>query len=126
VLDWGRMSRLRAMATLTALLCGACGIDGGKPVDRCAGSAGTLIECGGPGPLSGAEDACWRLVQCGSIPAATPDSDPGGFDWGACVEHVEYLPDDQFEAALACIEAARCDELRAPAHALPACLEHGW
>jgi hypothetical protein len=125
------VSRLRALATFAALMGGACGIDGSKPIDRdrCAASGGTLLECG-PGPLASAEDACWRLVQCGSIPAANPALDPTlGFDWAACVEHVEYLPDDQFESALACVEAARCDELRVrggPGHLgdLPACLDH--
>jgi len=104
------------MATYVVLLWGlpACGFDGGKPDsgDRCAAPGAPLIECG-PAPLTGAEDACWHLVQCGAIPAANPDSDPSCcFDWAACVAHVDGLPDPQFEMTLACIETTACDELR--------------
>jgi hypothetical protein len=123
------------MATFAALLCAgwACGIDGTKPVDshdRCAEAGGSLTECG-PAALSGAEDACWRLAQCGAIPVANPEADPSCcFDWAACVARVGALPDEQFESALACIEAATCDELRGRAAAgraadLPTCLDHG-
>ncbi len=120
------------MVTVAALLFGvpACGTDGIKPeVDRCTSASG-LAECGLTS-LAGAEDACWRLAQCGAIPVANAESEPDCcFDWATCVEHVEGLPDEQFELALACIEAATCDELRsrsAPGRTAepPACLEHG-
>jgi hypothetical protein len=109
------MSRRCAVAAFAALLCGAlaCGVDSPKPDARelCAMSGRPLRECD-QGSLVGAEDACWRLVQCGAIPAANPDSDPSCcFDWAACVNHVDGLPDEQFEQALACIEAATCAEL---------------
>jgi hypothetical protein len=127
------MIRRCAMATVAALLCGApaCGADDTKAgADRCASASGALSECG-PTSLAGADDACWRLAQCGAIPVANAESSPDCcFDWSTCVEHVEGLPDEQFELALACIEAATCDELKArssPGRAadLPACLEHG-
>jgi hypothetical protein len=126
------------MATFAALLlAGGCGLDGGKPVDshaRCAEGA-ALTECGSAS-LTGAEDACWRLVQCSAIPVTNPESDPSCcFDWAECVARVGALPDEQFESALACIEAATCDELRggaAPADEvsgrpgeLPGCLDLG-
>lgn len=128
------MCRRCALATLAALLFGtaACGNDGPKPGVRgnCATARGPLLECD-PVPLSGAEDACWRLVQCGAIPVANPESEPGCcFDWAACVDYVEALPDQRFELALACIEAAACDDLKSRGSPdrptdLPACLEHG-
>jgi hypothetical protein len=122
------------MATLAALLSGAtaCGNDAPKAEARaaCVNAAGPLIECD-PVPLAGAEDACWRLVQCGAIPVANPESEPdGGFDWSACVDFIERLPDQRFELALACIEASACDELKAgggqarPSEP-PACLDQG-
>src|SRR5262245_13656115 len=121
------MGRLRAVATLSLLLSGvsACAVDGPKPTagERCTAVGASLLECG-PAPLTGAEDTCWRLVDCGAIPVANADSDPTCcFDWAACVEHIEDLPDEQFEAALACIEAAACRDLQPKAgggHAAPA------
>ena len=124
------------MATFAALLCGApaCGIDGPKAGARnqCATSQGSLLECD-QASLGGAEDACWRLVECGAIPAANSESEPDCcFDWATCVSHVDALPDEQFEQALACIEAGTCDELRprgstgstGRSAGPPACLQH--
>jgi hypothetical protein len=128
------MSRPCALATLAALVVGgpACGNDASKSEARrvCVNAAGPLLECD-PVPLAGAEDACWRLVQCGAIPVTNPESDPDrGFDWSACVDAIEALPDQRFELALSCIEAASCDELksrgaRARPTDPPACLEAG-
>ncbi|HWM86676.1 MAG TPA: hypothetical protein VNO33_12580 [Kofleriaceae bacterium] len=117
---------------IAAVLCGApaCGIDGSKSGDRelCTAVGDPAVECE-PVALGGAEDACWRLVQCSAIPVANPESQPSCcFDWAACVEHIEHLPDQQFESALACIESSSCDDLkpragRAHGADLPACLE---
>ena len=122
------MSGTRAMATLAALLCAsaACGIDPPPSTarGRCASDGDTGPDCE-PVALASAEDACWRLVECGALPVANPESDPSCcFDWGACVNHVDSLPDEQFEMSLACIEASACDELKpGAAGALPRCLD---
>jgi hypothetical protein len=125
----GRESRAAAFALL---LCGAagCDVDGGpRPGahERCGSAGAVLAECG-PAALAGAEDACWRLVECGAVPAANPESNRSCcLDWASCVDYVEGLPDEQFEAALACIESAACDELRPrgvrAAGQTPACLD---
>jgi hypothetical protein len=121
------------MLSLVTLLVGAPGCaDDAAGLDEasseCAGSDGLVPECD-PAPVAGAEDACWRLVQCGAIPVANPESDPSCcFDWAACVAHVDHLPDQQFELALACVESTTCEEQRAGSSAdraaeLPFCLE---
>lgn len=125
----GGQSRAAAFALL---LCGAaaCDVDGEpRPGarERCGSAAAPLAECG-PAPVAGAEDACWRLVECGAVPAANPESNPSCcLDWASCVDYVEGLPDEQFEAALACIASATCDELRPhgmrAATQAPACLD---
>jgi hypothetical protein len=132
VLDWVRMSGPRAMAILAALLCSAaggivaCGIDSPRPPPRgqCSPEEDPRTGCE-PVALASAEEACWRLVECGAVPVANPESDPGCcFDWGSCVNRVESMADEQFELALACVESSSCEELRpiAPG-ALPRCLE---
>lgn len=121
------MSGSRALAILAALLCaGACGIDGPRPPARghCSPEGDPRLGCE-PVALASAEDACWRLVECGAVPVANPESDPSCcFDWGACVTRVESMPDEQFELAMACIESSSCEETRPASHgALPRCLE---
>ncbi len=131
------MSQRCATATLAVLLSGAsaCGNDAPKAETRaeCVSAAGPLIECD-PVPLAGAEDACWRLVQCGAIPVANPESEPDrGFDWSTCVDFIERLPDQRFELALACIESSACNELKPRAGQAratrptgpPVCLDQG-
>ncbi len=82
-----------------------------------------MLDCE-PVALAGAEEACWRLVQCGAVPVTNPESDPSCcFDWATCVNRIESLPDEQFELALACIEASQCDELKGESGELPRCLE---
>ena len=122
------MSGSRALAILAALLCiaGACGIDPPRSAARgpCTSDTDTGPDCE-PVALASAEDACWRLVQCGALPVANPESDPTCcFDWGACVNHVDSLPDEQFEMSLACIEASTCDDLKpGSGGGLPHCVD---
>jgi hypothetical protein len=119
------MWRRCAMASFAALsIVAACGIEGERPSDGSRGSCAEGDDCE-PVAVTGAEDACWRMVQCRAVPVANPESDPSCcFDWAACVHQVEALPDDEFEQALACIESSTCDELR-PAQRghMPRCLE---
>src|SRR5687768_2489420 len=105
--------RRRAMPISAAMiaLCALIACDGDpKPGARgpCASPTGPAIDCT-PVPLDSAEDACWRLVECGAIPVVNPESEPNCcLDWAACVETIEDLPDQDFELALACLEAAPC------------------
>ena len=119
------MRRRCATAALAAVLfsAAACAVDGPRSGDRDPCSGDDDMDCD-PVALAGAEEACWRLVQCGAVPAANPESEPSCcFDWAACVNRIESLPDDQFELALACIEASQCDELKAESGDLPRCLD---
>jgi len=105
-----------ALALALAGLAG-CDIDGAAPGVRgpCATAAGPLTECDRV-VIDDAEDACWRMVECGALAVARPD-DRGscGFcDWASCVRTIEELPDPQVELVLDCIQAASCDLLKAP------------
>ena len=81
--------------------------------------------CDGEGPVPGVrepatgevetpEDACWRMVECGALAVNRPneDEDCGFCDWRSCVALLEGMGDDQQRIALACVEAAPCDELK--------------
>ena len=119
---------------LSALVAAACGVDSDRSTPGlrgpCGSAGGPLSECEGT-PIVSAEDACWRLVECGAIPVANPEDDPGCcFDWARCVDYVEELPDLDFEVALTCIEHAPCDHLTAGGspdrtNGRPPCLEQG-
>lgn len=125
---------MRVVLIALAVVSAACDFEGSK--------AGVRGECGatGAGPLQecertevvSAEDACWRLVECGAIPVVNPEMEPDCcFDWARCVGFLEDLPDPQLELALTCVEAAPCDSLKwngspnRPNDELPPCLELG-
>jgi hypothetical protein len=122
------MWRRCATASFAAMmgLAAACGIEVDGPRDSARTNCATDgdLDCE-PIAVTGADDACWRMVQCRAVRVTNPESDPSCcFDWAACVHHVEALPDDEFEQALACIESASCDELKpAQRGQLPRCLE---
>jgi hypothetical protein len=108
----------------------ACDYDSGTHGVRsaCAEPGGAGLDCE-PLPIETAEDACWKLVECGAIALEAE----GRFDWDRCVSHVRGLPSYRQDFALACIEGARCDELlfagspnpsRNPSN-FPPCLQHG-
>lgn len=119
-----------------AVLALACGHDGPDPGVRgpCDQPGGSTLGCT-PAAIATPEDACWRMVECGAIPVANPESDPECcFDWADCVEELDELPAAQLELALACVAAAPCSELLLPGspdrptrndEELPACLQHG-
>lgn len=74
---------------------------------------GELNDC--PDAARTAEAACWRLVDCGSIPVAyeNPDNpDDRRFDWGRCVDFLEGQTADRQRIMISCIAASVCDELR--------------
>jgi hypothetical protein len=99
---------------------GQCAAAVGEPV--CAEEA---IENG--------EDACWKLVECGSIPVSSPE-DEDFFDQPTCERYFEILSEHRYNLALACVAASTCDQLRFPdgqdtpstnPERMPACLEYG-
>jgi hypothetical protein len=101
------MKRLAFLPAAVALW----GCDSTQPVDGtrgvCAEGGQILGECP---PVETAEDACWKLVQCGSFPLDNED-DPNNADWGTCVQRIERLRELDAAAAIACIDAASCDQL---------------
>lgn len=82
------------------------GIDGTR--GPCA-AGGQILEDPSCEAVETIEDACWKLVQCAVIPL---DSDEGGpRDWGSCVDRLEDMRDHNRDLALACVDAASCDQL---------------
>jgi hypothetical protein len=74
---------------------------------------GELNDC--PDAERTPEGACWRLVDCGSIPISyeNPDNpDDRRFDWGRCVDFLEGQTADRQRIMINCIAASICDELR--------------
>ena len=83
--------------------------------DRCARSPGELLGCPET-TVSTPEDACLRLVACGSIPLDAENQ----FDYLACLNALEQLPRFRIDIALACVELSTCEELQEAV-----CLEYG-
>jgi hypothetical protein len=71
---------------------------------------GTLTEC--PEIDRTPEDACWRLVDCASIPVSSDNANR--FDWGHCVDSIESAEDPAERLSIDCIAASSCDQLQAP------------
>ena len=113
----------------------ACSFDDATPGVRgpCATASGEPL-CASEAIETG-EDACWKLIECGSIPVVEPMPDDNRyFDQSECARHFEQLSDNRLKVALACVEASTCDQLRfrgGPEHptrdpeGMPACLEYG-
>ena len=57
-----------------------------------------------------AQDACWKLVDCGAIPVSSDNNNV--FDWGACVDRIETFIDVGEQLAIDCVGASSCDALR--------------
>jgi hypothetical protein len=106
-------------AVAAALLALAVGCRGSGPEpgvrDTCGAPGGPVGVCTAD-EIDSAEDACWKMVECGALAVARPDDqgDCGFCDWASCVAYVDALSDDQFELALDCVAAAPCDELKGP------------
>ena len=80
-------------------------------------STGAHAKCSEGGAINScdtdvvtAQDACWKLVDCGAIPVSS-DKD-GRFDWGACVDTIEGTIDVGQQLTIACIGASSCDALK--------------
>jgi len=122
-----RVSSWFAVVAVLSVSAVGCGDDGSSQGFRGPCAAPGAIDCPSA-PLETAEDLCWRLVECGSIPVAGPEGN-SVFDWPRCVESVNSLDDYQFEFSLACVEASTCDELKTNGSpndpGVPVCLRHG-
>lgn len=113
---------------MAAALACAVACDGTTDTDGARGacaSGGALAGCD-DGAVTH-EDACWRLVECGSYPVDAEDEN--GLDWGRCMNDLEGMIDDRAALVTACIATSTCDELRAPGSphpfARPACFLFG-
>lgn len=88
-------------------------------------SDGYRSPCAGGGQILGCEDeaietpedACWKLVECGAFPIDTDDPDTDELDpdrqqdFAGCVDRLRRSDEDSARIAIACVEAASCDEL---------------
>lgn len=97
---------MRKLLLLAALGCAAC--DGNGSADgargRCTAGGQVLGDCE---QVATVEDACWKLVDCAVIPVSSDMTR----DWGDCVDRIDALDPTSQEAAVACVDAASCDEL---------------
>jgi len=119
---------MRSLLLGVALVLGTAACDGTESADGARGS------CASGGALAGCADspttpegACWRLVECGSLPVdAAGDGDR---DWGRCVTALEGLPTGRADLVMTCIATSTCDELLAPGSPnpweWPACFAYG-
>lgn len=99
----------RTVGLLLAL--GACGLGD----DRADGSRAQCAEGGAlddtcAADLRTAEQACWRLVDCGAI--SLHENGQYAFDWNRCVREVETAGAPQQRLIMACIAASTCDQLK--------------
>lgn len=115
-------------AFLLLLACAAC--DDTESKDGARGS------CAVGGALSGCEDsertaeaACWRLVECGSLPLEAPEMEANAPDFGNCLQYLERMAAERAELVIACVASSTCDELQAPnspnPYRYPACFDYG-
>lgn len=117
---WRRLAAIAALGVL-----GSCdGADGTR--GPCA-AGGQILGDEQCGEVETSEDACWKLVECGVVPLDHVDE--GGLDWGRCVGRLEDMGETNRRLALACVDAASCDELivrgspNNPQNEWPDCLE---
>jgi len=112
---------MRAWTSCLLLALGACGLgddtaEGGRK--QCA--EGGVLNDTCASTLRTAEDACWRMVDCGAIPLHRE----GQYDrdWSRCIDDLWDTGDVQERLIIACVGASTCDQLRA---APDACFAYG-
>jgi hypothetical protein len=113
---------------IAVALAGAAACDSTMDTDGARGacaSGGALAGC--PDGEATPEAACWRLVECGTLPV--DGTEANDLDWGRCVYTLEGLSAERATLVLACVSASTCDELRAPGsphpYDWPACFAYG-
>lgn len=114
---------MRRTLLCALLVCGAC--DDGMPTEGTRGpcaAGGQVLDDPRCFAVETPEDACWKLVDCGVI-LLLNDADPNAFDWDNCVARIEGMQSNDQRFALACVEAASCDQLD-DGGGDPDCLEH--
>lgn len=128
-----RAKVLVALVLLQVPLLGACDFEAASPGvrGRCATAIGEpLCE---DEAIETSADACWKLVQCGSIPVANLE-DENFFDYANCITRFDEIGAHRSEVSMACIEASTCDQLRFDngpdqprndSQGMPPCLEYG-
>lgn len=104
-----RRSLILALALLPLVSCsfdenapgvrGPCGATNGEPL------------CPAESIVTG-DDACWKLVQCGSIPVESDQEQNDVFDEPYCERYFDRLSPHRYDIAVACVAAATCDQLR--------------
>ena len=104
------MKRHLLFAALVAAALASC--DGELGVrGPCATPTGSLAGCE-PERIETADDACWKLVECGVIPLTDGDtSDDDNSGWGECIEDIERLAAERQQIVLRCVQAATCNDL---------------
>jgi hypothetical protein len=112
---------MRAWTGCLLLALGACGLgddtaDGSRA--RCAEGGALNDTCASN--LTTAEDACWRMVDCGAIPLHQEEDYE--FDWSRCRADIWDTGDIQERLIIACVGAATCDQLK---YAPRACFAYG-
>ncbi len=118
---------------LAVLPLAACSFDAAPPGVRgqCGATIGEPL-CP-PEVIETGEDACWKLVECGAIPVASPEGE-AFFDQPTCERYFERISGHRYNISLACVAASTCDQLRfqdgrnGPStnpERMPICLEYG-
>ena len=138
-ITYARATRCLALLAATATLgLGLGGCEDDVPLQGartpCSHAGGSGLECVSE-PIETAEDACWRLVDCGVIPLDEPDPDRNWvLDWERCLRTVAGMGEFQQTLVLRCVESSTCDQLKADSspnapsggeEALPICLQYG-
>lgn len=128
------MRGLTAIAITGLMLMYACAPDGAAPGVRGLCAAATGEPLCQETPIESPEDACTKLLECGSIPVANSEDNPNCFDYARCLRHFERLDDHRYDVSLGCVEISTCDQLRFPGGPdcpnpndpqMPPCLEYG-
>ncbi len=111
----------------------ACSFDENAPGVRgpCGATNGEPL-CPAESIVTG-DDACWKLVQCGSIPIESEEDNI--FDEPFCEFFFDRLSPHRYRISVACVAASTCDQLRfedGPVNPradrperMPLCLEYG-
>jgi len=116
---------------ILALGLAACDGSGFSDGNRspCA-SGGQILGC--EETIETAEDACWKLVQCGVFPVdRVDDGDDNPYDdrdFGGCLARIEGRTEETSQIIVECIAASSCDALTVNdspdnAYEWPDCLE---
>jgi len=100
---------MKGWICLLLLVACSAGDDVGNGTRGLCAEGGQLNAC--PPAERTPQAACWRLVDCGAIPAVRNDNDDAR-DWDDCVEQIEGMRDTAENLVIACIASSTCDQLK--------------